>query len=383
VKLRPWFWLVIALLPVVAPARAAAFVAHSESTAVVSEPVHDDLYVTGGTVTVTAPVDGDVVAAGGTIDLEGAAGGGVLAIGGTIRLDAPIGRSVRAAGGTLALSSRVTEDAVLAGGTVTIDPGAHIGRDLVVGAGTATVAGTVGRDAKISGGDVTIAGQIQGDAEVRATRITLLPTARIGGTLRYSSEQPIEIQPGAQVAGQTVQMSLPTRPPYAASASPRFWFGAHVVEFLALLVLGLVVVGVMPGAAATTVRRVREQFGRSLLIGFLLLVAVPVAAFLALFTIIGIPVSVVAMLLFFATLYPGQIFVAFGLGQWLIGSVRRRPERPPSFVWALVAGTAVLILLFAIPYVGWAFRLVAVLVGFGALWLTVWHAATTRSTVAS
>jgi hypothetical protein len=45
----------------------------------------------------------------------------------------------------------------------------------------------------------------------------------------------------------------------------------------------------------------------------------------------------------------------------------------------MVVGTLVLVVLFAIPYAGWAFRAVAVLVGFGALWFTVWSAASSRS----
>ncbi len=374
VRNRSGPWLGVAALLLATPAPALAFVARSGSSVVVSEAIHDDLYAAGGTVTVTAAVKGDVVAAGGTVELEAPAGG-VLAAAGTVRLDAPVARSVRAVGVTLLVRSRVGSDAVLSGGTVTIDPAARIGRDLVVGAGNATVSGTVGRNATVAGGDVMLEGPIRGNAELRATRIVLRPGARIGGRLRYSAEQPIEVQPGAQVVGGIERIPVPPRPPSAvAPASPRFWLGGHVAELLALLALGLVVFGVAPGAAATVARQVGERFAGSLLAGFLLLVA----ALLALFTIVGIPLSVISMLLYAATLYLGQIFVAAWLGHPLLWRVRRRVGRPPAPLWGVVVGTIVLIVLFAIPYAGWALRLAAVLAGFGALWIRVWSAASSR-----
>lgn len=375
-KIRP-MWLGIVALLLAIPAPALAFVAQSGKTVVISEAIPDDLYAAGGTVTVTAPVEGDVVAAGGTMNLDGKAGG-VLAVGGTLRVDGPVGRSVRAVAGTLVLVSRVGNDAVLSGGNVTVEPSARIGRDLVIGAGNATVFGTVGRNLMVGSGDVSIGGLIRGDAEVRASRVVLLRTARIAGTLRYSADQPMEIQPGAQVTGGTVRIALPSRPA-VAPASPRFWLGEHLAELLALLAVGLIVFGVAPRAASAVVRQIRERFGRSFLIGLLLLAAVPVAALLALFTIIGIPLSVTAMLLYVATLYVSQVFVAAWVGHVILSRARHRAGPPLSSMWAVVVGAIVLILLFAIPYAGWTLRMVAVLVGFGALWFTVWSAAASRS----
>jgi hypothetical protein len=46
--------------------------------------------------------------------------------------------------------------------------------------------------------------------------------------------------------------------------------------------------------------------------------------------------------------------------------------------WSLVLGAIVLVMLFAIPYVGCAIRLAAMLVGFGALWFTIWAAMTSH-----
>ncbi len=374
--MRTVAWLAAATVATVLPAPAMAFAPRAGNTVVVSQAVQDDLYAAGGVVTATAPVDGDLVAAGGTVELDGPVTGGVLAAGGMLKIGGPVGRSVRGAAGTLSLSSRVGADAVLLGGAVTLDRTAEIGRDLVVRGGTVTVLGTVGRNARIAGSSVVIGGTIAGGTEILAYRIVLSPTARLGGTLRYAAEQPVEIQPGAQVAGGTERLpaSSLARPVVRSPFGPRFWLARHIAEALALLVLGLVVFRVAPLGASAVAREIDQRFWRTLLAGFLLVVAVPAAAVLALFTIVGIPLSAVALLLYLATLYPAQVFVAAWLGTHILRRTRWGQGGLASALWAVVVGTVALALLLAIPYGGWAVRLGAVFLGFGALWVTVWKA---------
>jgi len=359
---------------------AMALVPRTGQTVVVSEALHDDLYVAGGTVTMSAAIDGDVTAAGGTVDLTGDVTGSVLAAGGTVTAGGTIGRSLRAAGGAVTVDSHIKSDAVLAGGVVRVDAVAQIGRDLAVGGGSVNVSGTVGRNALIGGGDAVIGGTIHGDVEIQANRIVLLPTARIGGALRYFADQPIEIQAGAQIAGGTTQMPAPSRPRQAIGApiSPRLWLWRGIVEMISILVLGCVTFAVAPRGAFPVVRELEERFGRSLLTGFILLVTVPVAAALLVLTVIGIPVSVIGMLLYVATLYPGLVFVAAWLGHRALQRMRHQGQEGPSIYWSVAAGAVALAVLFAVPFAGWVIRLVAILAGFGALWVTVWRAVAAR-----
>jgi hypothetical protein len=356
---------------------ATALVPRTGQTVVVSEALHDDLYLAGGTVTVTAAVDGDVMAAGGTVDLAGNVSGGVLAAGGTVTAGGTIGRSLRAAGGAVTVDSHIKGDAVLAGGTVHVDSAAQIGRDLAVGGGSVNISGSVGRNAVIGGGDTVIGGTIHGDVEIQANRIVLLPTARIGGALRYFADRPIEIQAGAQIAGGTTQMPAPSRPRQAIGApiSPRLWLWRGIVEVISLLVLGCVTFAVAPRGAFLVVRELEERFGRSLLTGFILFVTVPVTAVLLAFTVVGIPLSVVGMLLYVATLYPGLVFVAAWVGHQALRRMRHPSGEVPSIYWSVAAGAVALAVLFAVPFAGWIIRLVAILAGFGSLWVAVWRAA--------
>ncbi len=308
--------------------------------------------------------------------LEGRTGGGVLAAGSTVTLAGDVVRSVRALGRTVVLRASVGSDAVLAGESVVIEQAARIGRDLVAAGATVRVSGAVSRNAWLAGGRVVIGGPVHGDVEVQANHLVVLSSARIGGRLRYATESPVEIQSGARAAGGIVQ--IPTvRPRPRPGPSP--W---RIVEGIWLLVLGLVIVTALPTAGSRVVNEIRTRFGWSLLAGFVLLCVAPVAMAVLLVTVVGVPLSGALFLLVALTLYPAQVFVSAWLGDAVLRVARPRSGQTPSVYWALVVGTAALILLFAIPLIGWVVRLLAVLAGFGALWAVTWRAIASSRTTA-
>ncbi len=360
------------------PWPVSAFVPRAGETVTFSETIQDDLYIAGGTVTVTGAVDGDVSAAGGTVVLSGQVSGAVLAAGGNVEVGGRVGRSIRAAGGTVRVDSAAGTDAVLAGGTVTVAEAARIGRDLVVGAGNVRIGGAVGRDVYVGGGSVVIGGTIQGSVEVQADQLVVLPTARIAGRLRYAGDRAAEIQAGAQVSGGVERVPSMARP-RARSVAP--WRGRvswvwRAGEWVWLLTLGLVGFALLPAVPRNVVGEIRARFGASLLAGFLVLVAAPVAILALLISVVGIPLAAAVTLLWLLTLYPGQLFAATWLGERVLGAIRRGATTSTS--WALVAGITALVILYALPFVGWVFRLLAVLSGLGAIWLALWRATRNR-----
>ena len=366
----------VALLLILAfPLSAMAFVPRAGNTVLVAEQIDDDLYAGGGTVEVTGKVDGDVVAAGGTVTLSGPVSGGILAAGGNLSIRGSVGRSARAAGGSVVVGGAITADAVLAGGNVTVERAAEIGRDLVGAGGNVQVSGTVHRYAWLTGGTVTIAGTIAGNVEAQADRVVLLPTARITGTLRYAADRPLEMQSGAQVGGQVTRIDRPSRSRLLVNpaARLRFRFAGRVLEALWLLAIGFILVAITPRGVQHVQETVRARFGLSLVAGFILVVVVPVAIVLLLITLVGIPLALVVMLLYFATLYPSQVFVSAWLGDALMRRLRRGQAAVSPYA-VVAVGVVLLVILVGLPLVGWIFRLLAVFTGFGALWAAIWSA---------
>ncbi len=353
------------------PLAALAFVIQTGETVKVTEGLRDDLYAAGQTVTVSGSLDGDVAAAGRVVTITGPVTGGILAAAQEVQIAGAVGRTVRAVGQSIAIESKVGIDALVAGEEINIRPQVRIGRDLLASGETVYVAGDVGRFARVLGDAVVISGRVGKGLRVDARRLTIMPTARIDGDVRYSAELPADIRPGAVIKGRIERVARPPQREILVLGIPvgdlfRVWEG------LALLLIGLVVVTVAPQKAREIATTALRRFPHSFLAGLAVLAAVPVVSVVLMATVIGIPLAATVMLLVAAVVYPAQVFVATALGRVLLVPIGRGKDRSTSIHLTVAVGTVVLAVLFAIPY-GWVVRLVAMVSGCGALCLTVWQ----------
>lgn len=76
-------WLVVFLA---LPSLVSALKIEYGNTVILSQPIHENVYISGGTITINAPIYGDLTVAGGTITINDSIFGDVLMAGGTIIL---------------------------------------------------------------------------------------------------------------------------------------------------------------------------------------------------------------------------------------------------------------------------------------------------------
>ena len=117
----------------------------------------------------------------------------------------------------------------------------------------------------------------------------------------------------------------------------------------------------------------RERLGATIGWGVAIAIGVPLLAFLALVTVVGIPFGVALLLAAIPVL-----LVAYATSAWIVGRrvLRNRSASP----WAaLFAGWGILRVLALIPVAGAVVGFAATVVGLGALAVALWRA---RRTVA-
>jgi len=329
------------------------------------EVVDDDLYVAGGQVSMDGRVRGDLLAAGGRVRVRGQVDGDILAVGGTIEISGPVGASIRAAGGNIDIEGPVGADTVVLGGTVGIEQGARIKRDLAVAGGNVTLRGTVGRNVKVAGGRVEIAGSVDGNVMIRGGEVVLLPTAVVRGNLNYSSDRPAQIAPGARMAGNVTREPYPSRPMPSQRAFRGFRIAFGVVDFVWMLVLGLVMVAVIPQGVQTTADTLRRRPVASLGWGLLLLLAIPVVAIALFVMIIGIPVAILLLVAHILALFVSHAAAGLAIGQGLAARLSRYGQVALGIVIIAVATN--------LPFIGVLLRLLVVAFGLGAVALAIWR----------
>jgi cytoskeletal protein CcmA (bactofilin family) len=362
--------LIVTLLMILTAVPVLSFDARSGMAVTVAggEVVDDDLYVGAETIIIDGTINGDLWAAGNTITVNGIVNGSVMAAGRIVNINGDITHAVRAVGETININGDVGGDLMAGCGKMNIASTARIGGDLLFGADIAIIDGPIEGDIKGSGREVTISNGVNGNVELEVERLTVLPTANIGGDLNYTCSEEADIQSGAQIVGATTHTLPGVKKDWAKVFPFVLFFGvlAKVLNFLMALVTGVVIIFIAPKRLMSIAEAIGNRPGPSAGWGALIVFVAPIAAALVCLTIIGIPVGLIALVLYGIALYVAQIPVGLLIGRLIIGRFRV-VEGKATMIGALALGLAILKLLSLIPYFGFVVGLAVVIFGLGAV----------------
>jgi cytoskeletal protein CcmA (bactofilin family) len=332
-----------------------------------TETVNGNYFNAGDRVTLSGTVNGDVYVAGGTVMVEGAINGDLIAAGGTVTVRGNVSQDVRVLGGQVVISGTVGESVSAAGGTVIVTDSARIGDSLVVASGNLEMYAPVAGEADIAAGDVVIGGTIGDDMKAAVGELTLTSDAQIAGDLTYWSDAEVQVQQGAQVAGQITREQPLRQPRVDAPAIGAGLAGLAILfkigNFILYLIVGLLIIKLLPNYTNRTLGVISRKPWISLLAGFFTLLIFPVVFFGLLITIIGIPIAFLLLPILIVLIYLGVIFVSLFIGQKILGYFSNKAR----VGWALVVGLIVYELATLLPIVGGLITLVVIMFGLGAV----------------
>ena len=134
---------------------------------------------------------------------------------------------------------------------------------------------------------------------------------------------------------------------------------------LALMVTGIVLTLIFKKNAYQAKQAVGGSFLKSLGLGFMFMVCIPIAMIILLITVIGIPIAIIAFFVYAILIYIAKIPVATFVGEKIIRALGKQGE--PSLIWSMLLGLVVLTLLLNIPYLEWPLYFLVLFTGFGAI----------------
>lgn len=345
---------------------AIAPVAGVQAPAPASEPARsDNYYAAANRVDIATPMPADVIVAGRQIDIAQSVAGDILAAGWKVSLTGRADDDVRIAAGDVRVNAPIAGDLTVAGGDVTLGPETRVsGRSWVTGR-TVRIDGVIERELQVAGATVEIAGEIRKPLQIVAERLDILPSARILGPITYRGSSAPRIANGAVVNGPVTYDRIPERDAQRARSFPAI---SGLLFSIHLFLAGLLVVIFLPRIETSVVATLRAQPARSLLAGFVLLVTTPVAAFLLVISILGLPIGLALGAVYAIALFAGVLITAFFLGDaearlFKAGPVVTRGQQ----TILLLAGVLTLAMLRSL--VGGFIVLASVLFGLGALML--------------
>lgn len=332
-----------------------------------------DFFVAGGTVSITEPVAGDLVTAGGNVDVSAGVGGDLFVAGGNARLGSAVKQSVYAIGGRVAINAPVLRNLRAGGGNVEIGPQARIAGNATLGGGNVQVLGPIDGYLQVGGGSIRIDAPVGGDVEASGGRIELGPNARITGKLRYSSQSDLERNPAAQVQGGVERGALPGE---RATQSGGHRGTAHEGRGIAwvwstgLLFAAALLAAALPTLSSALGETLSKRWQVSLLTGFVAMVCIPVAALIALITIIGAPIGLALLTLYPFLLFIGYVFAGVAVGEIILRRfAQQQASRSAWRIGAAVLGMLAISLFARLPWLGGLVVLLALWAGLGSLLL--------------
>lgn len=330
--------------------------------------IDQTLFAYGRTIDIAGTVNGDIFCAGQNVTITGTVAGDVVCAGQTVHVAGNVGGNIRVAGQNVTIAGMTARSLTAAGQSVALDAAGHVKGDAEIGGQSVTLNGTIDRDLAAAATTLTISGAVARNVNATATDLTLGGNTLIGGNLTYVSRHNLTRVAGAQVRGKISRQN----PPASRNAGVRVGgliggFTGAVYMFVAFLLIALVLILLFPGFihAATEVGFTSPW--KTLLVGFLASFLVPALLVALMFTLIGIPLAILALLVWIVLVGVSVPFAGYYLGSLLISKSTTNP------IWVMLLGSAIILILFLIPIVGFLTWLVAMWLGLGIILLQIPH----------
>lgn len=327
---------------------------------------HNEVWTAGALVSVRGAVGDKLYAAGAELDIRADVKGDAYVAGAIASVVGNYAHDLYVAGARVDIAAKIAGTLKAAGARVLVGPQTEVQGALRLAGADVVFSGVGHGGAKFYGDSVRIDGRIDGDVLVRARNVSVGPTAVITGNARFETLNDPEIAQGATIQGrQTVTM--PQRQERSFKRVAEVLVATLLFGIAAGFVAGLVLLVVARPFVARAVGAARVAPWRSLLIGFAVLVLLPLAAVVLMATIVGLPIGLLSLLALPLLWLVATEIAAFAVGDWLLN--RRQEDR--SFgarLLLLLVGLVVLGVLGAIPVLGFLTWFGALILGLGAVW---------------
>jgi cytoskeletal protein CcmA (bactofilin family) len=324
-----------------------------------------DLYIWSRSLEINGTLDGDIIAGFQEGVINGTVTQDVNGLCETMTINGEVGDDVRFGCETFSVDGHIGGDLIVAAKEVNIGETAVIDGDVIIASATANVYGHIAGRARIATGFLDLGGTIEGNAEVTTDGgMRIGPDAHIGGDLHYEGPSRVDIADGV-VGGQFTYEKAEKE---EVEVNLNWLKGAglffHFIGFLMALVAGSVIVALTRDHARRTAEIIRTKPLKSLGIGFVTFICMPVVLLIMLILILPIPLMFVTAMAYGIALYIAKFYFSIWLGNLIL---RRGGRTDVSPIPSMLLGLVLVYFVTAIPFLGTLAGIVIIFFGLGAL----------------
>jgi len=294
-----------------------------EKVVVETETIPKDLIFNGELLEVDGVVQGDLIVLSGDVTINGKVEGSIIGFtAGKLTVNGFVGRNLRVLAQELYINGNVEGSATVGAFQMITSPNSRVGNGLMGAFLVLELAGQVDQMTEISSWSVTkIGGRINGDLNVKGNQLEWVSPLVVTGKVIDSSilpSNPSKIK-GIEIGGY--QFSQGDSKDLYQNIMAQF---TGIFLWLAgSLLLSLLFFRLFPRTTWSMTEPTVANFRRSLLLGLISLVGIPVVFFLLLLTGVGIPIAFFLLFLYLLLLIGFEIPVCLWLGRVIFKSKLR------------------------------------------------------------
>ena len=255
----------------------------------------------------------------------------------SIRINGQIDGNVRSFANNVTITGTVERNVLSFNEVVNLDSAGKVNGSLTSFAQTVGIDGKLGRDALLFADHATVSGSVGGDIKCKGRHMSIVSSAVVGGYIRFEGDEPPSVASGARLASQPEF----TKAEHHSRYREGHYYVWRVIWTAAFILFGLVLFLLMPNFAAETTAA-GERFAAPVGLGVLVFFGVPIAALLACFTVVGIPLGVLTLGLWLLGVFTAEIIVGTVIGSWIMGKA--------TDTWGLIGRMAVGFVIVRIVY---------------------------------
>lgn len=360
----------------ITPFNADASIIRSDKSAVIGaeENINNNVYLVGGDPKVLGNVSSDVFALGNNVEILGNVEGDVLAFGGSLNVKSNISGDVRIVGANVNIENNISGDLVVVGSNITVNENAKVVGEIILIGGTVNLKNTSEKHIRVISGTTVVSGKILSTANVTSEKIHIMKNAEVSGNLSYFSPRQALIEDGSKIDGSVSFNKVNSIREngivkHLIVSFLNFWM---LFRFVTTLILTFILVYVFKIFSQNTALQSIKSFWKSLFIGIMTFVFVPVIITIFLISLILLPVAILVGMIYAGIFIVSNAIAGIALGALLKKTFTKNKSLEVSFHTATI-GVVVLTLLQFVPFIGDFTRYIFIAAAFGSVWIYLYN----------
>ncbi len=351
IKMMFFAFIVFLVSPSIYLAEVNHFVSKGDNDIDLSKIYNSSVAVAGDDVNINGTINGIAFGAGNKVVFNGTADYGVLA------------------GNNINISANVLKDTFVAGNVITISDKSVFNRDVIMAATDVSLSGDFERNVSLYAGTVSLKDvHIKGNLKFYGQNISVLEGVVIDGTLSYPEDSNYNGNETAVIGSteKTPAIQTENEENYFVTLSSKLWslLGTILVFAFISIFFPKMFNKIDEKYKEISVSEGVEVFTK----GLVILILIPIISAMLFFTMFGIPLAIILLLVYGISIYLSSIFTGYLIGFKIWQKVFAKEGH--ILFYGLI-GLVILFMLELIPGVRFAVMAFAVLVGLGLIFDTI------------